>query len=370
MIKEKLELAGNLTACVLRKDAIGIERYYFGEFFFLDNLVSGEATACKNSRWELSGITRNFEEGVTERLTIYEDVLHYSLSGYHAKIELNPPSDARKLERALLLQSEGWWLCILFEKSRGLFELCIVGDSHKKSALENAKRYLHSHETLSTLRETKFRALLRKTKTRDRFKLYCWYVLLSNGVKTKHPVLKKRFTMPSKYSFRHQWLWDSCFHSIVLSLYDVKLAKEELENLFLAQKQDGRIPHEIFLSKSACKRFWGVDDFSPWTTQPPVLAVSVERILETSWDEGFAKKAFKVLLKYDEWWNKKRDEDFDLLCSYHDPLESGWDDSVRWDDVKVQESPHGMYPVEAVDLNCLLYKQRSVLSHLAKRLGF
>ncbi|PSO04933.1 hypothetical protein B9Q13_03190 [Candidatus Marsarchaeota G2 archaeon ECH_B_SAG-G16] len=134
MIKEKLELAGNLTACVLRKDAIGIERYYFGEFFFLDNLVSGEATACKNSRWELSGITRNFEEGVTERLTIYEDVLHYSLSGYHAKIELNPPSDARKLERALLLQSEGWWLCILFEKSRGLFELCIVGDSHKKKA--------------------------------------------------------------------------------------------------------------------------------------------------------------------------------------------------------------------------------------------
>ncbi len=217
-------------------------------------------------------------------------------------------------------------------------------------------------------------------KNADLWKLM-WYVIFSNRVRLlNHPVLRKPFNMPSKFAFRHQWLWDSAFHAVVYTLVDVEMAKEELQNLFYAQKEDGRIPHEIFLSKYLCKIFWNVDDFSPWTTQPPVLALAVDRIMQKDNDLSFLKEAFEALDRYDAWFRRYRDADRDQLISYVDYLESGWDNSVRWDEpirlfrvspLKYQAlyDQVRMAPVEAVDLNCFIYLQRRLLSNLAKKLN-
>ncbi|MGB9895815.1 MAG: amylo-alpha-1,6-glucosidase [Thermoproteota archaeon] len=213
-------------------------------------------------------------------------------------------------------------------------------------------------------------------KSEDLKKLYyfAWASLLSNRVTLKnHKALPYSFTMPSKLGYRHQWLWDSAFHSIVLSNYDIKLAKEELMNLFVNQKEDGRIPHEIFLTKEICKSIWGVDDYSPWTTQPPVIAVAVDRIISKEKDKKFIEIALGSLIKYDEWFRKFRDEDKDGLIAYHDPLESGWDNSKRWDAYVKKEKKYiseGMFPIEAVDLNSLIFVQRKVIGNLARLLGY
>ena len=210
---------------------------------------------------------------------------------------------------------------------------------------------------------------------------YMWYVILSNRAHVRrHPVLKRPFTMPSKFAFRHQWLWDSAFHAIVLSMLDIHAAEEELLNIFEAQKPDGRIPHEIFLSKEFCKLFWKVDDYSPWTTQPPVIAIAVDYIVKRGASEDFVRRAFEALDSYDRWFRECRDADGDQLMAYVDYLESGWDDSVRWDEpiAMFERNPEyykrlygdiRMAPVEAVDLNCYICIQRRVLAKLAEELG-
>lgn len=214
---------------------------------------------------------------------------------------------------------------------------------------------------------------------------YLWYVILSNRVRVlNHSVLTRPFNVPSKFGLRHQWLWDSSFHAIVLTNYDVKIAEEEVLNLLNVQKPSGRIPMETFLSEEFCELHWNTDDYSNWMTQPPVLAIAVEKIMERIVDREFIEKAYNSLDKYDRWFRRQRDMDRDQLMAYVDPLESGWDDSVRWDEplARFSENPERyrttysqirmrirMAPVEAVDLNCLIYLQRKILSKIADYLG-
>lgn len=44
----------------------------------------------------------------------------------------------------------------------------------------------------------------------------------------------------------HQWFWDSCFHSIVMTEHKVELAIKEMDTLLSCQTKNGFIPHIIF----------------------------------------------------------------------------------------------------------------------------
>ncbi|RLE66544.1 MAG: hypothetical protein DRJ47_02410 [Thermoprotei archaeon] len=277
----------------------------------------------------------------------------------------------------------------LYMKQKQPFTIKIVvtGGPSRKTAVEESESYYEDPDALIEKRRREVERLFSKVpkvQLNERYKklyYYCWYVILLNGVEIPwHDRLKHRFTMPSKYLFLHHWLWDSGFHSIVLSNYDVELAKSELLNLFLNQQEDGRIPHEVFLSRKLCKAVWGIDDYVPWTTQPPVLAIAVDRIYEVSRDLEYVKKVLPYLMRYDEWFRNKRDYDRDELISYVDYLESGWDDAVRWDEAieKYRKDPEkykAMYgritmaPVEAIDLNVFIYIQRKTIAKLSRILG-
>ena len=55
-----------------------------------------------------------------------------------------------------------------------------------------------------------------------------------------------RYSVPSRRSYPHQWLWDSCFHAIVWSLFDPVRGCDELRSLFRWQWPNGFVPHVVF----------------------------------------------------------------------------------------------------------------------------
>jgi len=88
---------------------------------------------------------------------------------------------------------------------------------------------------------------------------------------------------PLEVRYPHQWTWDSCAHSIVLTHIDLEAARQEMELLLRAQAIDGFIPHMIWNRK----RLHWADEWLKWLypgdigspyLQPPALAEAVERI--------------------------------------------------------------------------------------------
>jgi len=116
------------------------------------------------------------------------------------------------------------------------------------------------------------------------------------------------FKEPFEVRYPHQWNWDSCAHSIVLTHIDLEAARQEIELLLRAQAADGFIPHMIWnrnrmhWADKLLRRIYPGNIGSPYL-QPPVLAEAVERII-TEYvcseidDLDFLKMALPKLKKY------------------------------------------------------------------------
>lgn len=436
-VEGKGEVVGNLIAAKLADKGVGF--FTYGEYFEAEPflIISGQEINVQKNEW-VDGVAYRtiLLEGVVleEKLITYGDTLIYKIrntSSYETKFKVNGAmqifswflSESRSKiaemagskfeyqDGALFgfYSSNGPFITIKsnnriktnsVERAYSTFEIDIslapneefilTVAGHQSSAAESntdADKAIADSETIERMKRRELCEMLsdavKKNPVKKEFETisrYMWYVILSNRARIEnHPILKNPFVMPSKFGLRHQWLWDSAFHAIILSRYSLEMAKDEILNLFYAQKKDGRIPHEIFLSKEFCKLFWNVDDYAPWTTQPPVLALAVERVLGMEEDRKFAEIAYESLNRYDKWFRSQRDRDGDQLMCYVDYLESGWDDSVRWDEPRRQFSDNPemykvlyaqirMVPVEAIDLNCFIHLQRQILSNLAEKL--
>lgn len=172
-----------------------------------------------------------------------------------------------------------------------------------------------------------------------------------------------RFSVPSPKTYPFQWFWDSCFHSIVWTHFDVERAKEELRALVSSQDRDGFIPHIIYWDKSRVSRsvflgpwqeskgWWSFLPFTPKPRhsalmQPPVIAQAVERVWEKSRDREFLADMLPRLNRYYAWLKDFRDPDRDRLISIVCPYESGIDSSPAYDDVigfKPRHSPASLW---------------------------
>lgn len=144
-----------------------------------------------------------------------------------------------------------------------------------------------------------------------------------------------QFTVPSHSTYPHQWLWDSCFHAIVLSILEPEAAKKELLSLVSRQFPDGMIPHIIFwkqklLSPHQIAWRWGKDDMTS-ITQPPMLAYAAWEIHRRAPDKAFLEKIYPSLLSYYTWLVKTRDPRHHHLAGIINPDESGEDNSPRFD---------------------------------------
>lgn len=156
------------------------------------------------------------------------------------------------------------------------------------------------------------------------------------------------FTVPSLEHYPFQWFWDSCFHAIAWTHFDVERAKKEIRSLLAWQEPSGFIPHVIFWDQDKFRRsllhwhYWeskGTWTFLPWVPkpktsaemQPPVLAQAAERIFHASGDREFVKEILPRLEQYYRWVAHVRDPRNEGLISIIAPFEGGLDYSPAYD---------------------------------------
>ncbi len=169
-------------------------------------------------------------------------------------------------------------------------------------------------------------------------------------------IFKHRYSTPDRWPHRGMWLWDSAFHAIGIRHLDASLAREILMAVFDGQRDDG------FISIRC-----NVDGRASEYTQPPVLCLAVEKILESMPDKAWLEKIFPKLEAYIEWDLHNRDTDGYGLLEWQiegNPLcrsgESGMDNSSRFDEA---------VELDATDFNAFVTLECELLSKFAKTLG-
>ena len=134
-----------------------------------------------------------------------------------------------------------------------------------------------------------------------------------------------RCCFPHRFAYPHQWLWDSCFHSIAWSHFADPRAVVELRSLFDGQLKNGFLPHIRYSSPSATRG--PLADRSSFT-QPPIHAHALRKMLDAGLDPGPTLIA-DVGRALEHLWTQRRATN-GLIYTVH-PWETGTDDSPRWD---------------------------------------
>ncbi len=162
------------------------------------------------------------------------------------------------------------------------------------------------------------------------FKKACQKVLLSN----RRTVKGHQYTLPSPDTYPYQWLWDSCFHAIILTHFSLADAKKEILSLLSEQFENGLIPHMIYWDKTSSNNFpaieWGKEDTSS-ITQPPMIAYAVWEIFKKDQDKNFLEKVYPNLYHFYRYLLTERDPHENHLIGIMNPDESGEDNSPRFD---------------------------------------
>lgn len=135
------------------------------------------------------------------------------------------------------------------------------------------------------------------------------------------------YCRPNPRVYPHQWLWDSCFHSIAWASLGDSRCLRELGSVFLAQLGDGCVPHIRYDGESDTRR--GPLSYASSYTQPPIYAHAACFLQKRNFVLP-REDVRKIAWGLDYLWRQRRSAD-GLIVIFH-PWESGADDSPRWDD--------------------------------------
>jgi len=139
------------------------------------------------------------------------------------------------------------------------------------------------------------------------------------------------YTVPSADHYPYQWLWDSCFHAIILARFDAEAAQNEIKALLSKQFENGMVPHIIYWTPGILHLFsWGVEGTST-LTQPPMIAYAAWDVHRHHPDTTFLRAVFPALSAYYRFLLSARDPHKHHLVSIINPDESGEDNSPRFD---------------------------------------
>lgn len=138
------------------------------------------------------------------------------------------------------------------------------------------------------------------------------------------------FCVPNPTTYPHQWLWDSCFHTIIWAeLQDDRAVIELATALANQHLESGFVPHMTYWSDpSAASTFWG-RPLTSSITQPPMYGHAAAELTRRGFEVPEVvvdriEKAFVYLLV-----GRERTPS-GLVPVFH-PWETGCDDSPRWD---------------------------------------
>lgn len=169
-----------------------------------------------------------------------------------------------------------------------------------------------------------------------------------------------RCITPGKNNFHGIWNWDSAFHAVGVSRWDIQLAKESILGFLQFQREDGLLPDVIWENGEIVSTF----------SKPPVFAWAAEIVYKRDKNIDFIKEIYPKLVRNMDYWLKNRcydglffyDADNKQTKDYLTRVkyESGWDNSVRWD--------KGITEYWAIDLNCFMVMSYRSLSFMAAEL--
>jgi putative isomerase len=154
---------------------------------------------------------------------------------------------------------------------------------------------------------------------------------------------------PNRAVYCSSYLWDSCFHVVGLEHLNTKIAADGLRIMVENQQPDGEIPQFV------CPTWVRPGGAS----QPPLIAWAAWRLYQRTKDRKLLDDIYGPVGKSVDWWLTKRDPDGNGLAEYSEPVASGWDDSPRFDEGKI----------EGVDLNAYLVREMRILSQIAQLQG-
>lgn len=173
------------------------------------------------------------------------------------------------------------------------------------------------------------------------------YELLCN-TKTPRGQIGRHAAFPSRGTYCSHYLWDSCFVSRGVALFNERLAEDFLLALCENQEPDGKIPQFVCAT-------WN----RPGASQPPLIAWAAWHLYERFGNKELVRDVYGPASGSVEWWFAGRDEDGDGLVEYIDRLESGWDNSPRFDEGRIA----------GIDLNSYLNREMRLLARMAPVLG-
>ncbi|PCI36903.1 MAG: hypothetical protein COB53_08135 [Elusimicrobia bacterium] len=149
-----------------------------------------------------------------------------------------------------------------------------------------------------------------------------------------------RCIVPSLSQYPHQWLWDSCFHAIVLAHLKPENSAREIESLLESQWDDGRVPHIAFSSTVPVDRYrpnkldWKTGRDSSGIIQPPIIASAAKTVFQRTGDLGFLRRVYPKIATFHRWIQSTRDPRETGLVGIVHPWESGMDNSPLWDGLR------------------------------------
>lgn len=163
------------------------------------------------------------------------------------------------------------------------------------------------------------------------------------------------YSAPNSNVYPWQWLWDSCFHSIIWAELGDDRALLELDAMFGPQDAAGFVPHMNYAKDpQASVDLWARRGSSS-ITQPPMYGHTIAALARRGIDvspmtieNARAGLAFLV--------NERARSTSGMVELCH-PWESGADDSPRWDDLcdgpwsKQQWRGHKMFFVPMIETN-------------------
>lgn len=155
-------------------------------------------------------------------------------------------------------------------------------------------------------------------------------------------------TFPSHGWYSSHYLWDSCFQALGHCRFNPPVAADALRLLVRNQEPDGKIPQFV------CPT-WN----RPGESQPPLIAWSAWNLHRMTANRALLADVYEPLVRNLDWWMRERDDNHDGVVEYKASLESGWDNSPRWDQGRVS----------ALDLNSFLVAQTRCLARMAAELG-
>ncbi len=138
------------------------------------------------------------------------------------------------------------------------------------------------------------------------------------------------FCVPNGDVYPHQWLWDSCFHSVIWATIDAPRARIEAANVLANIGPTGFVAHMTYWTAPEIHAgLWGRVHTSS-ITQPPMWGLALSEIAAAGGaiDDALLDKAALGLIHLLE----DRPRSAGGLVPVFHPWETGCDDSARWDD--------------------------------------